>query len=381
MLIDYAGIWGTDVSKWQSDPIRKIQIDFKKMKDAGCSFTIPKIGQYNYYDYDADYNWRASKDAGLARGSYWFLDYRDKGKTQAEKHFDFLSKRNDLGEGIHFVDYENGSGGEWQKVYDFMVRFQELSGLPNDKIGLYSAYFYWIENSPLSIEQRKWFAQYPYWHAWYVNNAPKTNVTDVIKFYKDNASSVKIPPQWVNPPSPVIWQAGTPAIGKMLGAQSSEIDLNLFNGDAKLFEKYFGKAIIVPEIPEEQPPLGGGTTIMYHLIVLAEYLNGRSSPLGVINFPSGATLTTGFRKDDILEADSVQKDSTGADWYRIVKCTRNNQGVQIPSPVWACAGATYGFMRLYTPEPDPTPEEEPAKELYMKFTPTGQVYKYILVEE
>jgi hypothetical protein len=381
MLINNVGIWGTDVSKWQSDPIRKILIDFKKMKDAGCSFVIPKIGQYNYYDYDSDNNWKMAKEFAIARGSYWFLDYREKGKPQAQKYFDFFDSRGDLGEGIHFVDYENGSGGEWQKVYDFIVEFQRLSGLPNHKIGVYSAYYYWIENSPLSIDQRNWFAQYPYWHAWYINNAPKTTVQEVLQFYKDNASNVKIPPQWVNPPSPVIWQAGTPAIGKMLGAQSAEIDFNLFNGDAKLFEKYFGTVVPTPPVEEPQePPTGGGTTTMHHLIVLAEYLNGRSTPSssGALVFPAGATFSSGFRKDDVLEADITAKDDYGVDWYRITKCTRNGANVQLPNPVWASAGATYSLMRLYTPE---TPQQEtPPSEIFMKFSATGQLYRYVRAE-
>lgn len=380
MIIDETGIWGVDISKYQADPITKVEMDFKKLKEAGASFVIPKIGQYNYYDYHAEYNWRTAKEYGFSRGAYWFLDYRDKGKAQAQKFFDFFVKHG-FGEGIYFVDYENGSGGDWQMVYDFIVEFQRLSGLPNDKIGVYSAYFYWIENSPFSIEQRRWFAQFPYWHAWYLSNAPSTSVKDILSFYLKNASGVRVPPQWINPPSPLLWQAGTPAIGRMLGAVSREIDFNIFNGDAILFEKYFGTKIDVP--PVEPPPVGGNE--MYNLIVLAAYLNGRGtpSPTGALVFPAGTAYSSGFRKDDLLEASEKVRVGT-MDWYRITKCTRkdgagNPTTVQIPDPVWAGAGETYGLMRLYTPEPPEQPET-PEREIYMKFSETGETYKYVLVE-
>src|SRR5689334_7254231 len=179
MIVQETEAYGADVSKYQGNPVTKLRIDFKKMAQMGATFVIPKIGQYNYYDYDAEYNWKASKDAGLLRGSYWFLDYRGDGKSQAQKAFDFFSKFKDFGEGTHFVDFENGSGGEWKNVYDYITEYQRLTKCPNEKIGVYTAYYYWIENTfSASLPQREWFARYPLWLAWYLKNAPITSIQD-----------------------------------------------------------------------------------------------------------------------------------------------------------------------------------------------------------
>ena len=83
----------------------------------------------------------------------------------------------------------------------------------------------------------------------------------------------------------------------------------------------------------------------YLLTVLAAYLNGRIAPGGSINFPAGTSLLTGFHKDDKLEADQVQPVGAGR-WYRIIKCTRLGSDVPLPSPVWAYAGDTGGYLRL-----------------------------------
>lgn len=377
MIISNNGdIWGVDVSKFQSDPIKKIQIDFNKLKNAGCSFVIPKVGQRNYYDYDAAYNWKASKDAGLARSSYWFLDYRETGKLQAQRAIAFFEAQKDFGEGIHFVDYENGSGGSWEQVYDYIAEFQRLSGFPDEQVGVYTGYYYWIENSPLILSERNWFKNHPLWIAWYLKNIPVTSVKDAIDYCIKYSSQVKVPDSWTDKDA-VLWQAGTPVLGKLLGMQSFEVDFDILNTNNP-YIKYFTLSQV--PTPPSTPNDNGGSTNMYNLIVLAAGLNGRSSPSSAtadnINFPSNAT--SGFKKDDLLESDATQKDSSGVDWYRITKLTRAGSVISIPSPCWASAGATYGFMRLYTPVPA---TNEPAPELYVSLTQGGTQYKYVLVKE
>ena len=118
---------------------------------------------------------------------------------------------------------------------------------------------------------------------------------------------------------------------------------------------------------------------MYNLIVLTPYLNGRSSPdassTANINFPAGSSYSSGFRKDDVLEAEE-KRAVNGADWYRITKATRkdgsgNNMLVTLPTPVWASAGATYSLMRLYTPTP---PVATPASEIILVINGVQYIY-------
>ena len=68
-------IMGCDVSVWQDANSTPQQIDFKKMKANGAEFVFIRAGQHIWKDPDFDYNWKASKAAGLLRGAYWFLDY------------------------------------------------------------------------------------------------------------------------------------------------------------------------------------------------------------------------------------------------------------------------------------------------------------------
>ena len=62
--------FGIDVSEWQGD------IDFEKVKKAGCEFVIIRIG-YNLdgefnYDSKFEYNLKAAREAGLKVGLYMF---------------------------------------------------------------------------------------------------------------------------------------------------------------------------------------------------------------------------------------------------------------------------------------------------------------------
>lgn len=134
------------------------------------------------------------------------------------------------------------------------------------------------------------------------------------------------------------------------GTGGTRVDENIFNGDLNDMRVWLG----LDEQPE--PPQNGGT--VYNLTVMASYLNGRDAPSGSINFPAGATLSTGFRGGDKLESPEYALDANGiTKWYRITKCVRNNIEITIPSPVWASDGGSAGYLRLdsiTTPEPPPS---------------------------
>ncbi len=103
---------GIDVSKWQGD------IDFNRVKEAGCEYVIIRIGGYDdgslYTDAYFTQNLRGAKAAGLKVGIYWHAE--ESSTTEAKASVDYIM--NILGQEeldfpiaydwedfIHFEDY------------------------------------------------------------------------------------------------------------------------------------------------------------------------------------------------------------------------------------------------------------------------------------
>jgi len=144
-------------------------IDFALMRSKSPAVII-RAGQNTWQDIAFDVSWRAAKEAGLQRGSYWFYDSRANPKRQAEKYVEVLG--NDAGELELWCDFEDNYGGPYGGMYnwyDFMERIRAL--MPNKQLGIYTGYYYWLENTK-SIES--YFAQYPLWIAAYGVAKPKS---------------------------------------------------------------------------------------------------------------------------------------------------------------------------------------------------------------
>jgi GH25 family lysozyme M1 (1,4-beta-N-acetylmuramidase) len=286
MNFDDYGIIGFDVSFYQDNNETPEQINFNKMKSFGASFVIIKAGQGTFKDPDFDYNWRESKLAGLPRGAYWFLDHSISGTTQAQACWNLL--KNDLPEGIIFVDFEKdlqGNYPSWNEVYNFLVELMRLSGLPANKVGIYTGYFFWREHSPINVSQLNWFTQFPLWLAWYT----------------DNVANVVVPAPWAEC---ILWQDGTPVVGLQAGVESLEIDHNRFNGDTYKFKIIFGSSPVTPP--------GGNMTTLYNADLLAgKTSNVRNSPStsGTINLQLVGPLT--------VNIISEKTTAGGYDWYQI----------------------------------------------------------------
>lgn len=223
-----------DVSKWQG------VIDFVKMKAAGMHGVIIKCGQI-LKDPQFDNSWLRAKQAGIPRGTYWFFDSRQHPLKQAADWWNWIKA--DKGELMHFADYEENYAGTykgWKNFKIFLQEFQRLSSLPSSKIGIYTGYYYWIANSPTTLVELNWFAQFPLWLAWYTSNP----------------ANVLIPKPWT---ALILWQYGTPANGEKYGAESIEIDENNFNGDALAYKTRFalpdGSVILPPivVVPPDPP--------------------------------------------------------------------------------------------------------------------------------
>jgi lysozyme len=214
---------GPDVSFYQDDPSTARGIHFNVMRNAGARYVIIRAGQNRWNDRDIVKNWRAAKEAGLLRGSYWFYDSRVDPKDQADLWTALM--QDDPGELPLWCDFEDNYGGAfkgWKHWYNFMERIKV--NIPGKELGVYTAYYYWLDNmvgAPLaSIE---YFKQYPLWIARY------------------NASVPLIPKPWTEW---MFWQYTDNGDGPKYGVESGNIDLNYFNGDEKKFINRFGVGTI-----------------------------------------------------------------------------------------------------------------------------------------
>lgn len=311
MIFNDQGLIGFDVSRWQRDatvtPAK--EIDFSAMKAYGADFVIMKAGQLNFTDPGFHYNWKAARDQGLSRGSYWFLDYRDTPQAQAMRYWNLL--KDDVGEGIHAADFEMGARHDLDFLYNFMSYFQQLSGLPNHRIAVYTSYYFFLEanaspSDPTpSLEQKQWFGKYPLWLAWYSNFS----------------SDVKVPYPWsMIAGQPVVWQDGTPPIGHRVGVHSVEVDHNRLNGGADVLHTYFGAT---PNDPGQ-----GEQPMNYYEVrssVPTEYRTIRSGAR--TTYPQVGTLPVGgvakARMDDVFTYTQDSYDGT------VLKAKAGDQWVHV----------------------------------------------------
>lgn len=226
-------IIGTDVSFYQDDPTTLRGIDFTRMVQGGAKFTIIRAGQNRWVDNEFKISWKAAKQAGIPRGSYWFYDSRVSPKEQAELWIKTLN--GDLGELPLWCDFEdnyNGEFGGWKNFYNFIEAVKTLA--PNKEIGIYTGYYYWLENTVaqgIPKASLNYFKQYPLWIAAYNNVRP-----DVPAPF-DN---------WL------MWQFTDNGDGKKYGVESLNIDLNYFNGDEQAFRARFGLGAVTQPSPSEE---------------------------------------------------------------------------------------------------------------------------------
>lgn len=213
-----------DISKWQG------VINFYIMRIMGAVGVIMKCGQGNGIDPKFRENWVKAREANLKRGSYWFYDSRVSPNKQAWNWFEWLG--GDYGELPHFADYEEKYGGDYAGIEhfrEFLMEFQRLTKLPDYMIGVYTGYFYWIERG----SRDTYFRRFWLWIAWY-----------------SQAGDVVIPLPWTQE-DVLIWQYTDQGDGVRFGAESKELDMNLFVKGLEVFKRMFGAVVEAPEPQEE----------------------------------------------------------------------------------------------------------------------------------
>lgn len=312
-------VFGFDVSMYQDDNTTPQQIDFVKMKAYGAAFVIIRAGQNLWVDPDFMHNWRAAREAGLPRAPYWFFDPRVSPYEQARIFSNLFA--DDKPEGRLWLDLEfpPGWGGEYADWRNWKIFIEEVKRRTGLRVGIYTAQWWWYPNAVQKGADVAYFGQYPLWVAQYT-----TEPSDVI-----------LPKGWTKCP---IWQDGTPAIGKLAGVESEEIDHNKWNSDFDFKAEWGLQATTPPPIETGEP--------MYGKVLVN--LNIRKTP-GTTYAPIGQ-----LAPNDVIEASI---NTSG--WWKLTKITRGQQEIPLPAlDCYAYEGASNGYIQPIAPVPA---EDRPVK--------------------
>ena len=224
--MDY--VKGVDISVYQNyrlangHPDLSRPVDFVKMKAQEISFAYVRATTIDGgVDYAFEENWAGLKSVGIARGAYGFSNQKDP-IGYARKLHEVVQATGDLGELPPALDFECRyiaatktyiGKMTWQACLDWLQHTEALFQL---RPIIYTSYSMWFNPAP------PWTSDYDLWVASYsaVNNAPKW-----------------MPRGWS---SWLLWQTGTPAIGKAHGVCSEEIDVDVFNGNEDDFRLWAG---------------------------------------------------------------------------------------------------------------------------------------------
>lgn len=346
------GVVVPDGSFWQDDNSTPQKIDFEKMKQMGAKGVILRAGQNSWLDPDFKDYWKAAREAGLPRGSYWFYDSRTDPAKQANLWHAAIC--DDLPELGLWTDLEEAYGGPYkgekywkQFVLSVAVYFPHVPVQ-----GIYTANWWWqnqIVTDPL------FWSHYPLW----------------VAQYGVGAEDVVLPKPWRDRgQEPVFWQFTESGDGLAYGAESLEIDLNLFNGDEAKFASYFSFA----------PVPDGGTMEPKFYKLATTAVNIRSNP-------TAQSSDLG----DLAQNDVVKVVETSGNWCRLADAQHPDG-----TPVLLTSGktvaehytaggycwATNAYFREVSgmPATPPPVDPPPTSEEYFLHVKDGVQRKFVLSE-
>ena len=305
MNFDFHGITFCDISTYQDSPVIAGTVDFVKMKAYGFRAVCFRAMNGIYEDVDFQ-KYRTNVADIIPWFAYAYYNNLYTPKQQAQKLFSVLAPNIPPVVVLDLEDKGSGYKG-WRHWYDWLIEFQRLSGLPDERIWIYTnEYYFGDESGLINAGQRDFFKRYPLWLASY----PKD------PFHPPYAL-IKVPDPW---DEVIGLQTGTPAIGRQAGVESIELDYDQFNGDEEKFIGIFGGTPTEPE-----PPNGGTMLYVRGTTTAADSAGGlkvRSQPstsstvLG--SLPKG-TVVEGWLENGWIQILYNGKDAyVSADWVTYV---------------------------------------------------------------
>lgn len=307
-----------DISFWQDNNYTPYRIDFNKSWVNGADGVIIRAGQNTWIDEDYLDNCRNADRAGLPRGAYWFYDSRLSPIPQADLFADIVSISGFPPLGI-WGDYEENYGGLYGGEANFRLFMDRLATkFPGKLIGVYTGPSYW--NTKTTAAGRNYFKKFPLWVANYKVLFPT------------------IPAPWTEY---ALWQYTAEGDGAAFGAESQEIDINLFRGTLEQYKSMFGLVNYEPYLG--QPPQGDGMLVYRIKSTATPHVNLREDA-----DQSSEDLGNMFPNEEFLvDGSATKKDSFGRDWLRSVE----------PGRVGYVLASLCEFVRdAEDPEPEPEPE-------------------------
>ena len=280
-------------------------IDFQQMATQLHGVVI-RAGQRTWVDSKFRENWTKAKAADLPRGSYWFYDSREKPENQAALWW--AQVKDDPGELVHVADFEESYGGPYGRVAHFRIflqEFQRLSGLSDDRIAIYTGYYWWLNR----VGDDPFFKRYSLWIAWYTSGM----------------SVVRVPAPWTESDL-LLWQHTASGDGPEHGVSSQEIDLNWYCCTLSDYIQRFG----LSEPPEGNNTMHQGMT--------------NQSPTKIFNSPTGTQI------DQLPIGIVVRGDAPSSGWVRITH----------PKIGYIKQIHLSNYVPIVVPPPPPPPPPAPA---------------------
>lgn len=257
---------GIDVSVWQDINSTPQMVNFSKAKLAGASFAFMKASQGLYVDPDFVMNWQNAGTAGILRGVYHFLDFKNKpaNKTATQWAIDQAVFYWGVIKNIKLdfppvCDFEDSGGLPAATVTQAFKNFLEsLFSLSGKRAIIYTRMSLWTAYGSADA----YWLQYPLWPAQYFYQTVPANPTLVKPFTK-----------WL------FWQFTDKGDGPTYGCESKQVDLNFFNGTVADLYAYAGVSVPAPVDPAKAARLD-------ELDRMQKYVDGRRAELGPLTDPA-----------------------------------------------------------------------------------------------
>lgn len=319
--------FGFDISFWQDVDTTPLGVDFHKMRSYGASFVIIRIGQGEYIDSDFLTNWKHAKGV-LPRACYWFYDPRVNPTIQAQTLITNL--RDDPPEARVWLDLEFNWPGNYAASFNWKTFLDRVKNA-GFRVGVYTSASWWQVNAVERGADLQYFGGFPSWVAQYNN-------------------TLTLLPKGL--PEPLIWQKGTPAIGRAAGVESEEIDLDIWNAN-KDFTAEWGA---LPELPDEGEsmsryeaqanssssralrPNHDTLTQPYEYVGANKRMHGDELWIAPAEVKDGAGKLVTMYGDKWLRVLDVEGDTTRTGWVAIIHlgqvlCTLRELNPEPPPPV------------------------------------------------